>query len=75
MRYHIVLRPEPEGGFTVMVPALPGCITWAADLEGARAMAREAIEAYVASLVRHGEPVPSGEDELVETVDIQVANG
>ncbi len=27
MRYTIYLRPEPEGGYTVIVPSLPGCIT------------------------------------------------
>ena len=75
MRFHILLRPEPEGGFTVLVPALPGCITWAADLGSARTMARDAIEAYIASLVRHGESIPPGEDELLATVDVKVANG
>jgi predicted RNase H-like HicB family nuclease len=26
--YRIHLEPEPEGGFTATVPALPGCVTW-----------------------------------------------
>lgn len=26
--YRIHLEPELEGGYTVTVPALPGCITW-----------------------------------------------
>ena len=28
LSYRILLREEPEGGFTVTVPALPGCITF-----------------------------------------------
>ncbi|MGZ8558482.1 MAG: type II toxin-antitoxin system HicB family antitoxin [Chitinophagaceae bacterium] len=28
LNYRILLTKEPEGGFTVMVPALPGCITY-----------------------------------------------
>ena len=40
-RYHfnIVLRPEPEGGFTALVPALPGCVTYGRTLAEAKAMA------------------------------------
>ncbi len=26
--YKIILRPEPEGAFTVIVPSLPGCVTY-----------------------------------------------
>ncbi len=45
--FQIVLRPEPEGGFTVLVPSLPGCVTYGKTLEEAQAMAKEAIELYV----------------------------
>jgi len=27
LSYQIILRKEPEGGYTVLVPALPGCVT------------------------------------------------
>jgi len=30
--YNIMLRPEPEGGFTAIVPALPGCVTYGRTL-------------------------------------------
>lgn len=59
--YRIILRPEPEGGYTALVPSLPGCITYGADVDEAIAMAREAIELYVESLVAHGEAVPTTE--------------
>ena len=73
MRYQIFLRPEPEGGFTVFVPALPGCITWGKDLDHARRMAADAIRAYLASLRKHGEPVPEDRDGLLTTVEVRAA--
>lgn len=56
--YRILLTPEPEGGFTVTVPALPGCITFGEDIDHALAMAKEAIELYVETLEAEGDPVP-----------------
>jgi len=57
--FNIVLRPEPEGGFTVLVPALPGCVTYGRTLAEAKMMAKDAISGYVASLRKHNEPIPS----------------
>jgi len=51
--FQIVLTPEPEGGFTVTVPALPGCVTYGATLEEAKAMAEDAIGGYLACLANH----------------------
>ena len=42
--HSVVLTPEPEGGFTVRVPAFPEIVTYGADEADAMAMAREAIE-------------------------------
>lgn len=47
--YKVILRPEPEGGFTVIVPSLPGCITYGSTLTEAKEMAKEAIELYLES--------------------------
>ena len=58
LSYRILLREEPEGGYTVTVPTLPGCITYGSDLSEAIDMAREAIELYIESLVAHGEEIP-----------------
>lgn len=55
--YKIHLHKEPEGGFTVIVPALPGCITYGEDTDEAIAMAREAIELYIEELQDRGEKV------------------
>jgi len=40
------LEPSDEGGFTVYVPALPGCISEGDTREEALANIQEAIELY-----------------------------
>lgn len=50
LTYRVVLNEEPEGGYTVTVPALPGCITYGENVEEALSMAKEAIEGYIAIL-------------------------
>jgi len=55
MRLKVVLEPSDEGGFTVYVPSLPGCISEGETVEEALANIREAVELYL-------EPV---DDDLV----------
>lgn len=70
LRYTIILRPEPEGGFTVFVPALTGCITYGKNLREAKRMAADAIRAYITSLKKHNEPIPSDENNVIASVDL-----
>ncbi len=62
--YRVVLRKEPEGTYTAIVPALPGCITWGENIEHAMEMAKEAIIGYVQVLQEEGEPVPDDNETL-----------
>ncbi|MCH7939226.1 MAG: type II toxin-antitoxin system HicB family antitoxin [Candidatus Marinimicrobia bacterium] len=55
LNYRILLRKEPEGGYTVIVPTLPGCVTYGESIEHGIEMARVAIELYLESLREHGE--------------------
>jgi antitoxin HicB len=64
LTYKVLLKPEPEGGFTVNVPALPGCITYGETLDEAKVNAQEAIELYIESLKEHGEDIPTDIDVL-----------
>jgi len=50
LNYRILLRKEAEGGYTVIVPSLPGCVTYGDKIEEAIEMAKEAIELYIESL-------------------------
>jgi antitoxin HicB len=58
-RYKVMLRPEPEGGYTALVPALPGCVTYGRTVDEAKKMAKDAIGGYFESLKKHREPVPA----------------
>ncbi|MCF7830854.1 type II toxin-antitoxin system HicB family antitoxin [Candidatus Gracilibacteria bacterium] len=53
-----VLLPAKEGGYTVTVPMLPGCITEGDSLEEAKQNAREAIELYITTLKEDGFFIP-----------------
>lgn len=66
LSYTVIFEPAEEGGYVVTVPALPGCITEGDTLEEARANAKEAIECYLESLLKDGEPIP--EDIKTEPV-------
>ncbi|MGJ3234287.1 type II toxin-antitoxin system HicB family antitoxin [Marivirga sp.] len=62
--YRIVLNPDIDGGYTAIVPALPGCITWGKDIQGAKEMAKEAIELYIEDLISSGENVLDDNNSL-----------
>ncbi len=47
MKLKVVLEPGEDGGYTVYVPSLPGCISEGDTREGALANIREAIELYL----------------------------
>ena len=55
MKFKVVLEPSEEGGYTVFVPSLPGCISEGDTREEALTNIKEAIELYL-------EPV---EDDMV----------
>ncbi len=72
-RYTIILHPDDEqGGYTVTVPALPGCVTEGRTVEEAITMAREAIQLYIESLIEDGKPVPE-ERQHPQAIVIEVA--
>ncbi len=47
MRLQIVFEPSEEGGYTVFVPSLPGCISEGDNLDDALSNIKEAIELYI----------------------------
>ena len=71
--YRILLREEPEGGFTVTVPSLPGCITFGETLHQAKLNAKEAIELYIESLREDNQEIPSDENLLEYNLQINYA--
>lgn len=71
LSYRILLRKEPEGGYTVIVPSLPGCVTYGDTIDEAIKMAKEAIELYIESLKEHGEEIPTEEGTLEYTLMVE----
>ena len=47
MKFKVVLEPSEEGGYTVFVPSLPGCISEGETVDEAMENIREAIELYL----------------------------
>ena len=71
--YTTVLHPEPEGGFTVRVPALPEIVSYGEDKEEALAMAKDALELCLIHRKEFGEAIPDSDGILVHSVSVSVA--
>lgn len=64
MKFTVVLSPETEGGYSVICPAIPGCVSQGNSLEEALANIREAILLCLEVRKDEGLPLP------VETPDV-----
>ena len=65
MKYRVQIEQDEDGMFVAEVPALPGCISQGKTRAEALTNIKEAVEAYVASLRAHDEPIPPPIDEEV----------
>ena len=69
-QYSVIYTPAEEGGYVVTCPALPGVVTEGDSLEEARAMAQEAVRAYLESLQKDGLPIPADRPPLKEEIRV-----
>ena len=58
MKYRIVLEQDEDGVFVAQCPVLPGCVSQGRTRQEALDNIQDAIQGYLASLAKHGEPVP-----------------
>ena len=72
LNFTVVMTPDVTGGYVVTCPALPGLVTEGDTLEEARAMATDAIQGYLESLKKDGEPIPKDES-ITEQLAVEVA--
>ena len=70
MRFRVVIEQDEDGMFIAECPVFPGCVSQGSTRAEAVVNIRDAIEGYLASLKRHGEPIPPPIDE--EVVEIVV---
>lgn len=68
--YTVVFERAPEGGFNVVVPAVPEICTFGATIEEAREMARDAIRCYLESALQTGEPIPQDVEPTTERLAV-----
>ena len=65
MRFRVLIEADESGLYVAHCPSLPGCVSQGRTREEALANAQDAIKGYVASLEKHGEPIPPSIDEEV----------
>jgi predicted RNase H-like HicB family nuclease len=68
MKYRVVLQQDEDGFYVATCPNLPGCVSQGETRGEALLNIREAIEAYLESLQKHGDAIPPGIDEEVVEV-------
>lgn len=70
MKYRVVIEQDEHGTFVAECPTLPGCVSQGKTRTEALANIKDAIEGYLASLRKHGEPVPPPITEEVVEVSV-----
>jgi len=68
MKFRITIEQDEDGMFIAECPSLPGCISQGGTRSEALENIRDAIQGYLESLRKHGEPIPPGIDEEIVEV-------
>jgi predicted RNase H-like HicB family nuclease len=68
MKFRVHIQEDEDGVFVATCPTLPGCVSQGKTRGEAKKNITEAIEGYLESLKKHGEPIPPPIHE--ETVDV-----
>lgn len=71
LSYAVILEPEAEGGFSVVIPALPEAHTQGETVEECLVNAVEVIELVLEMRAQRGEEIPPSDDGMrVERVSV-----
>jgi len=63
----VTIEPDEDGIFVAQCPSLPGCVSQGKTRDEAMVNIRDAVQGYLESLKKHGEPIPGPiTEELVE---------
>jgi len=70
--YTVLFEPLEEGGYNVIIPAIPEICTFGATLEEAREMAKDALRCFLESALKTGEPIPKDVEPAKERLAVAV---
>ena len=70
--YTVIFEPLEEGGYDVLVPAIPEICTFGETLEEARKMAEDAIRCYLESAIMLKEPIPVDREVSFEKIAVSI---
>lgn len=70
--FKVIVEEDPEGKWTLTVPALPGYVACGDSEEEVLALAREGIPFHLECLREEGRPAPDAEVDA-KVVDLEVA--
>lgn len=68
VKYRVTIQVDEDGVYVATVPSLPGCISQGRTRKEAIGNIKDAIDGYLKSLKKHGEPIPPPIQE--ETVEV-----
>lgn len=71
LNYRVILEPAEEGGYTITVPSLPGCISEGNTKEEALENIKDAISGYLKVCKRYGDLIPPS-DIIEEIVRVAI---
>lgn len=67
MKFRVIIEQDEDGIFVAQCPTLPGCISQGRTRQEAVANITDAINGYLESLKKHGEPIPPAiSEEMIE---------
>ena len=69
MRFRVVIEEDEEGRFAASCPSLPGCWSQGDTREEAKRNIADAIEGYLESLKKNGDPIPPPITEEIIEID------
>jgi len=58
LNYPVTLFAEPEGGYSVIIPDLPGCMSQGETLQEAMDNIEEARQLWIETALEYGDPIP-----------------
>lgn len=68
--FPVVMLPQPEGGYFVQCPTLPGCYSQGETVEECLVNIREAIELVLEDMASRGEPAPPSGAPIITEVTV-----